>query len=181
MAKADSVHSTPPTNTSPTRRKILCTIATGTVAALASTIAEPGAAALPADPIYAAIERHKQTAVIWDAAALVEARFPSFNMTDEQARQNAILAAAREAAWDPCEQAGIDLITTEPTTSAGIVAAIRYIRIQMRDDGTFMPHQIEFEFEFDSGSEGDGGETLGWVDVFLETIADATAALAASA
>ena len=42
-----------------------------------------------------------------------------------------------------------------------------------------MPHQIEFEF--DSGSEGDGGETLGWIDVFLETIADATAALAASA
>jgi hypothetical protein len=89
------------------------------------------------------------------------------------------LQDAADEAWDPCEQAGLDLVTTEPTTLAGIVAAIRYIRIQMRDDGTFMPHQIEFEF--DSGSEGDGAETLGWVDVFLETIADATAALAASA
>ena len=65
--------------------------------------------------------------------------------------------------------------TTEPITHAGIVAAIRYIRIQMRDDGTVMPHGLEFEFN--SGSEGDGGETLGWVDAFLDTIASATAAL----
>ena len=33
-------------------------------------------------------------------------------------------------------------------------------------------------FEFDRASDGDGGETLGWLDAFLDTIASATAALA---
>jgi hypothetical protein len=97
-------------------------------------------------------------------------------MNDEQAEQCKLLDETEDAAWESCEQAGIDLIGTKPATLAGIIAAIRYVRIQMRDDGTFMPHGLEFEF--DSGSEGDGGETLGWVDAFLETIASATAALA---
>jgi hypothetical protein len=67
MTQADSVLSTPPTNTSATRRKILGTIAIGTVAALASTIAEPGAIALPAGPIYAAIEKHRQSYAVMQA------------------------------------------------------------------------------------------------------------------
>ena len=64
MIQADSVHSTPPTNTSPTRRNILGTIA---AAAAATTIAGKPAAADPivADPIYAAIEAHRKA----DAAA----------------------------------------------------------------------------------------------------------------
>jgi hypothetical protein len=127
------------------------------------------------DPIYAAIERHKAAAVIWDAAVTVRADFPDLDISDEQAKQRDLLDEAVDAAWVPCEQAGIDLITTEPITHAGIVAAIRYIRIQMRDDGTVMPHGLEFEFN--SGWEGDSGETLGWVDAFLDTIASATAAL----
>jgi hypothetical protein len=47
MTQADSVHSTPPTNTSAgqSRRSILGAIATGIVAALASTIAQPATAA----------------------------------------------------------------------------------------------------------------------------------------
>jgi hypothetical protein len=45
----------------------------------------------------------------------------------------------------------------------------------MRDDGTVMPHGLEFEFN--SGWEGDGGETLGWIDAFLDTLADAAAEL----
>jgi hypothetical protein len=68
MAQADSVHSTPPTNMSPTRRKILGTIA---AAAAATTIAVKPAVAIgpiAPDPIYAAIERHTEAAVIWDAA-----------------------------------------------------------------------------------------------------------------
>jgi hypothetical protein len=64
MTKADRVHSTPPTNTSAkqSRRSILGAIAAGAAATLASTIAEPAtaAAALPADPIYAAIEAHRK-------------------------------------------------------------------------------------------------------------------------
>jgi hypothetical protein len=38
----------------------------------------------------------------------------------------------------------------------------------------FMP----IEFEFDSRGDDDSAETLGWLDVFLETIADAAALLA---
>ena len=63
----------------------------------------------------------------------------------------------------------------QPTTLAGIVAAIRYIQIQARNDGTFMPHRIVFEF--DRGNDDDGGKTMGWLDVFLDTMASATAAL----
>jgi hypothetical protein len=47
-------------------------------------------------------------------------------------------------------RSAIDLITTEPTMLAGITAVIRYIRIQMRNDGTCMPHQIKFEWDRDA-------------------------------
>jgi hypothetical protein len=172
MTQADSVHSTPPTNTSVTRRNILSTIAAGgAVAALAISSSR---AAAP-DPIFAAIERHKAAGAIWDAAVDVRADFPDLDISDEQAKQRDRLDEAVKAAWDPCEQLGIDLVTTKPTTLAGIVAGIRYIRIQMRDDGTWMPRGLEFEFN--SGWEGEGGETLGWIDAFLDTIASATAAL----
>jgi hypothetical protein len=68
MTQADSVLSTPPTNTSatdppgpvdPTRRHLLTLAAGGAVAAMAiSTAAQ--AAGSPADPIYAAIEAHRR-------------------------------------------------------------------------------------------------------------------------
>jgi hypothetical protein len=58
MTQADSVHSTPPTNTSVTRRKILGTAA-GAAAALAAR-ASPMASAPGPDPIYAAIEKHRR-------------------------------------------------------------------------------------------------------------------------
>jgi hypothetical protein len=66
MPKADSVHSTPRTNTSkidppvdPTRRRMLTLAAGGAVAAMAITTAAQ-AAGSPADPIYAAIEAHRK-------------------------------------------------------------------------------------------------------------------------
>jgi hypothetical protein len=190
MTQADSVHSTPPTNTSATnppgpvdttRRRFITIaagasiISVGSLAAVAMPISATPVSDAPIDPIYAAIERHKAAGIVWDAAVDVRSHFNDLHMTDEQRKQRDLLDDAVEDAWKPCEQAGIDLITTEPITHAGIVAAIRYIRIQMRDDGTVMPHGLEFEFN--SGSEGDGGETLGWVDAFLDTIASATAAL----
>jgi hypothetical protein len=139
-------------------------------------------AALPAavdaatDPIFAAIERHKQAAAVWDAAVDVRSNFNDLDMTDEQWEQLDELDDAVEDAWRPCEQAGIDLLNTEPTTHAGIVAAIAYIRIQILDDGTYMPHRMEFEFT--PGSAGDAKETIAWIDAFLHTIARSTAALA---
>jgi len=130
------------------------------------------------DPIYAAIERHKAAAVVWDAAVGVRASLPEGPdpMTDEQWEERCRLDDAEEDARDPLVDAGVDLVGTKPTTLAGIVAAISYVRTQMRNDA-FMPWEVEFEFEFDEGCPGDA-QTLKWIDAFLGTIAKAAAALA---
>jgi hypothetical protein len=67
MTQADSVLSTPPTNTSVSRRSVLGTAA-GAAAALAATGASPMAAAPAPDPIYEAIDAHRK------AYATMEAR-----------------------------------------------------------------------------------------------------------
>ena len=46
---------------------------------------------------------------------------------------------------------------------------------QMRTDGTYMPYDIEFEF--DDLYAGDGGVVLAWIDVWLDTLAGAVAEL----
>jgi hypothetical protein len=121
------------------------------------------------DPIYEAIERHKQTVAIFRAATSARARFPDFltRMNDEQERQLGLLEEAVKAARAPCAQAGIDLIYALPTTLAGIVAVIQYILIHVRNGGEVMPH----------GIESDSPAHLSWIEVFLEAIADATAAV----
>jgi hypothetical protein len=118
------------------------------------------------DPIYAAIERHKAAGVAWDAAVNVRADYDEADVDETERLQDAV-----DNAWELCVQAGVDLINTGPTTLAGIVAAIGYLRIQMSDDGTYMPRH----FVLDTG--GDAQETTGWIDAFLDTIADAVAAL----
>jgi hypothetical protein len=45
----------------------------------------------------------------------------------------------------------------------------------MRDDGTYMPFDIEFHY--DVGYEGDSAVVLGWIDRFLNTIAGAVSEL----
>jgi hypothetical protein len=178
MIQADSVHSTPPLNMPiDTNRRRFLAVAAGASVASVGTLA---VAAMPAavaggsaavDPIYAAIERHKQTAAVWDAAVDVRCNFDDLDMTKEQREQCDELNDAVEDAWMPCRKAGLDLINTAPTTLAGIVAAIQYIRIQMRDDGTYMPHHLVL----DTG--GDAQDTMGWIAAFLDTIAKAAAAL----
>jgi hypothetical protein len=61
MTKADSVHSTPPTNTPTDTTRRLLTVAVAGAPALARP---PTAAALEADPIFAAIGRYKGAAVV---------------------------------------------------------------------------------------------------------------------
>ena len=153
-------------------RRTILTLVAGVSAGSHATAATP----FPADPIYAAIERHKATGAALDAAVMVRSRFPDLHMNDEQQRQLKRFEEAVDDAWGHCEQAGINLINTEPTTLAGIVAAIRYSQIQARNDGAFMPRGTLVEF--DHGSDGDGGKTMGWLHVFLGTVASATAALA---
>jgi hypothetical protein len=135
-----------------------------------------------ADPIFAAIEKHRAACIVWDAAVDVRACFPEGPepMTDERWEERDRLDDAEEDAREPLADAGVDLVGTKPTTLAGIIAAISYIRTQMRDNGTYVPYTSEFEsgFEYTEGCAGDSLDTMGWIDAFLDTIADAAAALA---
>jgi hypothetical protein len=182
MTQATRVHSTPPTNTpeiTSTRRHLL-TAAAGVAVAAALPIAAATptgamAVARAVDPIFTAIEKHKAAGIVWDEAVDVRADFNDMDMTDEQREQLDKLVEAVDEAWEAVDQAGLDLITTGPTTPAGIITAVRYIQVQMRDDGTYMPQDIEFEY-----SEGCGGDSLaamGWINAFLDTIAAASTKL----
>jgi hypothetical protein len=84
-------------------------------------------------------------------------------MTDEQWEQRDALDDAIHEARVILEQAGLDLINTAPTAHAGVVTAIGYMRKQMRTDGTYMPYDIEFQF--DDLYAGDGGVVLAWINV----------------
>jgi hypothetical protein len=182
MTQANRVHSTKPTNTSLTRRKILGTIAAAATAVAAKPAGSAGIGpTAPDDPIYAAIEKHRAACIVWDAAVDVRASLPEGPepMTDEQWEERDRLDDAEEDAREPLAAAGVDLVTTAPTTLAGIVAAVSYIRAQMRDYGTYMPYTSEFEsgFEYTEGCAGDSLDIMSWIDAFLDTLADATAAL----
>jgi hypothetical protein len=166
---------TPPTNAL-TRRGALGAIAAAT-AGVTIAGARPADAAPAIDPIYAAIERHRAAAVVWDAAVDVRSDFDDRQMNDEQRRQRDELDDAVDDAREPLTEAGVDLVTTAPTTLAGIIAAVGYIRTQMRDAGSYMPYEVEFEFEYTEGCAGDAHDTMGWIDAFLDTIAEAAAAL----
>jgi hypothetical protein len=178
MTQADSVHSTPPTNTSannqpdpvdPTRRRFLTVAAAGAVGAAipaADARVNPGHTA---DPIYAAIERHRVCAAKHEAAWNVRGQFDDCQMNDEQERQLKALEDAIELVWEPCEAAGIDLFNSAPTTAAGIIAAFRYIQIQHRSEGEHMPRG---EME-----AADGTDCGDWLECFLDTLIESVDAL----
>lgn len=123
------------------------------------------------DPIYAAIERHKQAGTVWDAAVDIRSNFNDLDMTDEQREQLDELDDAEQDAWLPCKQGAVGPDQYRADPPAGVVAAVAYIRIQMLDDGTYMPHHLILE------TGGDAKDTMGWIDAFLNTIANATTAL----
>jgi hypothetical protein len=178
MTQADSVHSTPPTNTSatnppgpvdPTRRHLLTVAAGGAVAAL--TTASPTIAARAPDPIYAAIETHKDRVKAYDAAWKVRGNFKDFGeMTEDEKAQLRQFNDATDAAHLPLEAAALDLIDTVPTTQAGIIAALRYTRTQCAADGEYM---VEGWWAYEDGSERD----IDWLDDWLDSLTDAVSAL----
>jgi hypothetical protein len=156
MAKADSVHSTPPTNTSvPTpqssRRGFL--VQASAVAAAGAAIgaslplpAPPAAAqssAAEADPIFAAIEAHRRAIAAHGEAVGVEMALEvslpdDRRLTDawedkivetDDPRWPAALRAV-SAASSAMDDAAIDLVNTEPATLAGIEALLRYFADQ---------------------------------------------------
>jgi hypothetical protein len=141
MTQADSVLSTPPTNTSkippvdPTRRHLLTVAAGGAVAVMAiGTTAQ--AAGSPADPIYAAIAgwraAHAAHGRACDVLAEAETRF---GFKSKEA------AAAFEAGGPACDaswEAAWSLASTPPTTLAGVVAVLRFAN-EIEDTGHEWP------------------------------------------
>jgi hypothetical protein len=156
MIQADSVHSTPPTNTSATTppqssRRGFLVQAAGVAAggaALGAGLPLPGQAArttqssdAEADPIFAAIEAHR-TAIAAHGEAVETEMALEVSLPEDQ-RQSDIkvweekivetddprwLAAIR-ARWEASnsmDDLAIDLLNTEPTTVAGIEALLRY-------------------------------------------------------
>jgi hypothetical protein len=116
MTQADSVHSTPPTNTSVTRRSALATIAAAT-AAITATGASPTAATTAPDPIFAAIDAFRQA----DAACVaVDGDIP-------------------DDVGDHWSDAISFVMRTRPTTPAGLAALTSWARERadwLRSNGT---------------------------------------------
>jgi hypothetical protein len=155
MTQADSVHSTPPTNApiDTTRRRLLTVAAGGAVAAAIPTAALTAAPA--ADPIYAAIDAHRERVKTYDAAWKLRARCKDFGtLTEAEKARVRELNDATDAAGLPLEAAAMDLFNTVPTTHAGIIAALFYMRIQHRNDGE---HMIQGWLE---DEDGDGALQL---------------------
>jgi hypothetical protein len=156
MAKAESVLSTPPTNTSaPTpqssRRGFLAQaagVAAGgaTLGASLPLPAPPAAAqssAAEADPIFAAIEAHRRAIAAHGEAVGVEMALEvslpdDRRLTDawedeivetDHPRWPAALRAV-SAASSAMDDAAIDLVNIEPTTVAGVEGLLRYFADQ---------------------------------------------------
>jgi hypothetical protein len=146
MPKANSVLSTPPTNTSPTRRNIL-----GTIAAAATAIAaKPATAAangpIAPDPIYEVIEQHRKACAAHNEAINIHTDFEEVGMTGAKLEKYESLVAETDAAYDRLDDVGCDLINTKPTTLAGILALCRYITpLFEEEDSPDLPTYILYD------------------------------------
>jgi hypothetical protein len=157
-------------NTARSRRAVLAGIASAAALPIAATIPTAVLAAAPAvDPIYAAIERHRHLAKIYDAAWKVRGDCRDFGtLTEDEKERIRKLTDACDEAGLPLEAAALDLIDTAPTTHGGIISALFYMRIQHRKKGE---HMIQGWLE-DEDCE-DGERYIDWCDAWLETLTQA--------
>jgi hypothetical protein len=142
MTQADSVHSTPPTNTPTSRRRFLSTAATLAAGGAALGLAIPPALATD-DPIFVAIEAHKaafaRVIAAIDIEQAVEATTPKgMHKTDERYLES---GEAVSAAWEAEGDAAIELVTVLPTTMAGVMALLDYA-ISADTDGETWPRDL---------------------------------------
>ena len=86
-------------------------------------------------------------------------------MTEAEKARVWELNDATDAAGLPLEAAAMDLFNTAPTTHAGIITALFYMRIQHRNDGE---HMIQGWLE-----DEDGERYIDWRDAWLETLIQA--------
>jgi hypothetical protein len=143
MTQADSVLSTPPTNTpvDTTRRRFLAVAAFASVADAGSlafaaaapndipqAVTVPNGSGFQADLIYEVIERHRKAALAHNEVVDTHCAFEEVGMQGEKREQYNRLRAVTDAAYDELESVGFDLINTLPTTLAGILALCQYIR-----------------------------------------------------
>jgi len=173
--KRGSVDQTP--HVDPTRRRFLAVAAVGSIVGAGSLAAAamapndvPQALTVPngsgADPIYAAIERHRDLAKICDAACKVRGKCKDFGtLTEAEQAHIRKLDDAVDEAHLPLEAAAENLINTAPTTHAGIISALFYMRIQVRNDGE---HMVQGWME-----DEDGERYIDWRDAWLETLIQA--------
>ena len=171
--KRGSIDQSPPQ----TRRRFI-TVAAGasvvSVGALAVAAMPASGPACAADPIYAAIDRHRAATVVWDAAVDVWAKFSDgpAPMPIERRIERERINDAQEAARDALDDTGVDLINTSPTTLGGIARGLNYIREQMRqDDGIYMPSGFRLS------DDTDGEYPVAWIEAFLDTIEHAATEL----
>jgi hypothetical protein len=154
MTQADRVHSTPPTNTPiDTHRHRFLSVAAG--GAVAAAIPTTVATAAGVDPIFAAIDAHRQAVAAHDAVTDVRAAFNDVNMNDEQKEQLAILEAAADDAWDQLDDSGCDLVNSRPTTLAGVAALCRYVEPLLNERNTVnLPEDIHWDDDTSSSAGG---------------------------
>src|SRR5450631_4620053 len=167
MTQADSVLSTPPTNTSaidqpmmfpprdPTRRRFLAVAAvasvvgSGTLAAAAAMAPDvPKAVTVPieADPIHDVIEAHRKAAREHHEAIDIHCAFEECGMQGEKLAKYKRLTAETDAAYDRMEVVSLDLINTKPTTLAGILALCRYMEPLFGEtDQPDLPEYIDYD------------------------------------
>jgi hypothetical protein len=184
MAKADSVHSTPPTNSPkiakdrapiPGRRAFLFGVAALSVAA---TITGP-AITLSPDPIFAAIEAHKAARAIW--IANVDRQLDLENELPKDKRRSFLhvdrdeILETDDPRWIECEReimrtsdletdAACILVSIVPTTQAGVVALLQYALLA-DTDGEGWPRDLISD---------DGTKARSWHYFLIENV---TAAL----
>jgi hypothetical protein len=167
MTQADSVLSTPRTNTSaidhpmmfpprdPTRRRFLAVAAvasavgSGTLAAAAARAPDvPKAVTVPieADPIHDVIEQHRKAAREHIEALNIHCAFEECGMQGEKLEEYERLVALTDVAWIAMADTGCSLVNTRPTTLAGILALCKYIEpLFAETDQPDLPEFIDYE------------------------------------
>jgi hypothetical protein len=155
MDQADRVHSTPPTNSPTSRRRFLSAAAALAAGSAALALEIPPALATESDPIFAMIERHRELSAHCRAAYDISGNLlagPEFDAAEAvSAERNDRLTNHVDA-----------LIGCEPTTMAGVLAAMRYL-------ATLSDWQEPSDAEWLSGD----GESMDWHQAFLDTLANA--------
>ena len=166
MTQADSVLSTPRTNTSaidqpmfppvdPTRRRFLAVAAVasavgaGTLAAAAAmdpSVPQAVTTPIGPDPIYDVIEQHRKAAREHIEALNIHCAFEECGMQGEKLEEYERLVALTDEAYYAMADVGRHLVNTRPTTLAGILALCKYIEPLFGEvDQPDLPEYIDYD------------------------------------